>query len=162
MISVGILGALVLAAGVTVASTEDLPTFDRFPAKEYAVSTPAPVLFSSHRDARSFRTVLREGAKLGPNFAGHFTVVTWGCGTACQRLAIVDAKNGRVFFPPQLQPNAYHMVTDGSDPFQYRRDSALLIVTGAPMDREDEGIYYYRWNGKQLKQLRYVPKTWQR
>jgi hypothetical protein len=49
--------------------------------------------------ASHFRTVLREGAREGANFAGHFAVVTWGCGTSCQSLAIVDVRSGRVFFP---------------------------------------------------------------
>jgi hypothetical protein len=125
------------------------------------VSKPAPVRLGS-RDARTFRTFLGDGAKKGPNFAGHFTVVTWGCGTACLRLAIVDARSGRVSFPPQLQPNSYQMVTDESEPFQYRRDSDLLIVTGAPMDGDKEGVFYYRWTARQLKELRYVSKTWRR
>jgi len=32
---------------------------------------------------REYRTMLRKGAKKGPNFASHFTVVQWGCGTQC-------------------------------------------------------------------------------
>ena len=46
--------------------------------------------------ARRLRTMLRIGAASGPNFAGHYTPVTWGCGVACQEFAIVDAKSGRV------------------------------------------------------------------
>lgn len=158
---VAIFGILFLAATGALGSSKDLPQFDQYQVNLFA-SKPMAVRLKSHRDGPTFRTILREGAKVGPNFAGHFTIVTWGCGTACQRLAIVDAKNGQVFFPPQLQPNAYHTVTDGADPFQYRQDSELLIVTGTPMDREKEGIYYYRWNGKYLKQLRYIAKTWPR
>src|SRR5438105_1150903 len=31
----------------------------------------------------------------GPNFAGHYTVVTWGCGTECQMHAILDGRTGQ-------------------------------------------------------------------
>jgi hypothetical protein len=41
-----------------------------------------------------FRTRIRKGAPDGPNYAGHYTVITWGCGVECQMHAIVDAKTG--------------------------------------------------------------------
>jgi hypothetical protein len=44
-----------------------------------------------------YRTRLRDGAKKGPNFADHFTLVAWGCGSSCQEWAIVDARTGQVF-----------------------------------------------------------------
>src|SRR5437763_667802 len=56
------------------------------------------------------------GASKGPNFAGHYTAVTWGWGTECQTLAIVDARTGRVYFAPSpLRLGA-----------EYRRDSSLI------------------------------------
>ena len=153
---------IITAALSCVATARDLPTFDQFRVAEIYRGRPANVRLGGHPDAKKFRTVLREGARTGPNFAGHYTVVTFGCGTACQRLMIVDAKSGSVFFPPQTQPNSYFMVTDESPPFQFRVDSELLILTGAPMDKENEGVYYYRWTGQALRQLAYVPRSWQR
>jgi hypothetical protein len=44
-----------------------------------------------------YQTRLREGAKKGPNFAGYFTLVSWGCGSSCQEWAVIDARTGRVF-----------------------------------------------------------------
>lgn len=107
--------------------------------------------------------MLREGAKAGPNFAGHYTIVSWGCGTACIEVAIVDATNGHVFFPAQLQPLAYQAVTDSTPDMQYQIGSRLLIVAGSPMDREDNiGIHYFTWNGRALREVLYVPKVWPR
>jgi hypothetical protein len=137
------------------------PTFEQYPAVVSSITVPAKVRLESHPKARTYRTVLRGGAKEGPNFAGHYTIVTWGCGTACQEVGIVDAKNGEVFFPRQLQPNAYQAVTDETPPFQYRLDSKLLVVAGSPLDRDDNiGIHYFLWTGRNLKQLLYVPKVW--
>ncbi len=146
-----------------VASDASLPTFEQFPANPSSAHAPAKVRLDSHPKARRFRTVLREGAAAGPNFAGRYTIITWGCGTACQEVGIIDATNGQVFFPRQLQPNAYDAVTDETPPFQYRLDSRLLIVAGSPLDRADNiGIHYFVWGGRSLKEVLYVPKEWQR
>ena len=32
----------------------------------------------------------------GPNYAGHYRVVVWGCGTSCAMFAVVDLRNGKV------------------------------------------------------------------
>src|SRR5882672_4908831 len=42
-----------------------------------------------------YRTAIRKAAPDGPNFAGHYTVVTWGCGTECQMHAILDGRTGQ-------------------------------------------------------------------
>ena len=52
------------------------------------------------RRDHNYRTRLREGAAEGPNFAGRYTVVIWGCGTGCAQMGVVDSKTGRVYFPP--------------------------------------------------------------
>src|SRR5258708_1266359 len=69
--------------------SEDYPV----PKCEMHEGRPAPVLLDSKR-ARSYRTVLREGAKKGPNFAGHYTIVSWGAGLGVFSMAVVDAKTG--------------------------------------------------------------------
>ncbi len=52
----------------------------------------------------------------GPRFAGHYTVVTWGCGTERRMLAIVDAgTDGVCVVPNPLRLGAV-----------YRKDSSLL------------------------------------
>jgi hypothetical protein len=70
--------------------------FRRHPVAETYEGTPAPVDLGSDPLARQFRTRLKEGAKEGPNFAGLYTIIEWGCGTNCQQVAVVDARTGRV------------------------------------------------------------------
>jgi hypothetical protein len=130
-----------------------IPRFEDHPAKEPFAGPPTAVDLSSHPKAMRFKTAITEGAARGPNFAGHYTFVTWGCGTACQELAIVDAKSGRVYFPTSLKLNAYHMVRDGTDPFRFKRDSDLLVVTGSPNDGEKLGTFYFVWRENQLKKI---------
>lgn len=65
-----------------------------------------------------YRTKLRQGTALGPNFAGHYTVVLWGCGTGCQVASVVDARTGRLSRQTLLTANGV----------QHQRNSRLLFV----------------------------------
>jgi hypothetical protein len=81
---------------VAAAQSEHLPRFEDYPVTNRFRGRVAPVLIESAAYGRMFRTRLREGSHNGPNFAGEFTVVVWGCGTSCQYVAIVDARTGRL------------------------------------------------------------------
>lgn len=151
----GILNSIVVAAATPA------PEFSRYPAVPERI--PRPKEPDVRRgSAHQYRTMIRIGAVQGPDFAGHYTLVTWGCGVACQGLAIVDARNGKVHFPKALALNAYQAVTDKTPPFDYRIDSTLLIVAGSPDDRKPAGLYYYRWTGSELQLLRYERREWPR
>jgi hypothetical protein len=80
----------------------------------------------SSGEARTYRTVIREGAKAGVNFAGHYTVVTIGCGTSCIRAVVIDRMTGKVQFTP-VGPGLGVAI---------RVDSALLIADPAGMIRD--------------------------
>jgi len=124
---------------------QKLPTFDDFLVVKIYKGIPAKVDLSSNRYAKEFRTALREGAKKGPNFAGHYTLIEWGCGSFCQNHAIVDAKNGKVFFPGKLLTMA------GVD---FKLTSSLIITD--PVNTLSVDVspisysYYYNWDGKKL------------
>ncbi len=66
------------------------PKSKDYPVKQRYVGKPAPVVLESKR-ARLYRSVLREGAKKSANFAGHYTVVAWGCGLGAMSMAVIDA-----------------------------------------------------------------------
>lgn len=53
--------------------------------------------FKSNLKAKKFITRIKEACKNGINFAGHYTLVTIGCGTACQFTILVDRKNGYIY-----------------------------------------------------------------
>lgn len=145
----------------------DQPTLARFAVRPVArdrVRAPAPPVLAS-RDSRLFRSVLRKGAAAGPNFAGHFTIVAWGCGASCTSAAIVDARNGRVTMPPILQAiSAVHVAEaagpNGFNSLGFRLDSRLLVVLGAPgEDKERDGAAMLEWDGTALRLLRFIPRN---
>lgn len=141
-----------------------VPRFEDYSVISKLIGKPTQPDVKTQARARRFRTMIRDGAAQGPNFAGHYTIVFWGCGTGCAELAIVDARNGRVFFPPDLT------YVDGTfvdfDPgetkseiptLRYRLDSRLLIVVGSPEEDETRtGVTYYEWNGKNLNKLYFI------
>ena len=90
-----------LKAGATVGPEAWMektpPRFEDFPVKKVYKGASAPVDLHSNPEAMTYRTRLREGAKHKPNFAGHYIVVDWGCGSNCQVYMLIDAISGRVF-----------------------------------------------------------------
>ena len=129
-----------------------LPNFEDYHVGEPYKGKPAIVDLRSDPDARRFRTRLRQAAAKGPNFAGHYVVVMWGCGTSCQSLTIVDSRTGKVHSP--LDPT--------SEGACFRIDSALLITD--PIDQETFDRYegklpdwlktrYWKWDGNKMIEL---------
>jgi hypothetical protein len=53
--------------------------------------------FKSNPEWKHFKTVITEEAKGKPNFAGHYWICGWGCGTECQYFVIVDCITGKIF-----------------------------------------------------------------
>ena len=94
--------ALLVIPGTAISESKPSPSnyldddFSRWPASESYTGPPAAVFIGADPQAKHFRIRLTEGAKHGPNFAGIYTVVEWGCGTNCQQVAVVDARTGRL------------------------------------------------------------------
>ena len=130
------------------------PRFEDYPAARFT-GRPAPAAISGRR-ARRYRTMIRTQAAEGPNFAGRYTVATWGCGTGCLQFAVVDARTGRVYFHPQAETVGAVSYQD-EERLQFRPDSRLFVVSGQLLGRggfEDEGKFYYEWKNNRFRLLR--------
>jgi hypothetical protein len=145
------------------------PQFAAYPAPAEKLGKPAPVDLASDPNARQYKTRLREAARAGPNFAGHFAVAGWGCGTACLQWSVVNLRTGKVRFQPKLWEVGFMSVGDERvktpavhEEFynlRFRRDSRLMIVLGAPMEDETrDGAGFYQWDGKTFTLLKFVPR----
>ena len=149
------------------------PRFQDHPVPTPRIPTPAPVVVRGNPAAQGFRTRLRTGAVDGPNFAGHYTIVAWGCGASCIDWGVVDAVNGQVSFAPDFRsvsadhvedPDSSLAPFDGVDrttlQLRFRRDSSLLIVLGIPNeDLSREGANFYRWDGHAFHSVGFVPRS---
>jgi hypothetical protein len=90
--------------------------FEDYPVPPYT-GKYAPINWKSNPHAKRFKTVITQGVHSGANFAGHYCIVEWGCGTMCQSWVIVDLITGKIF--------------DGipaSRGLDYRPNSRLLIL----------------------------------
>ncbi len=112
-------------AGASVAQKKE-PRFDDFPVAGRSSGKPSRLNLSSHAQARMFRTMLRDVAKKGANFAGHYAIGYWGCGTECLRIGIVNLRTGQAYVSPFY----------ASVGVAYRADSRLLIVAPQEQIRE--------------------------
>lgn len=65
------------------------------PVKKFE-GTPAPVNFSSNPAAKTYFTAITKSAATGSNFAGHYNLATFGCGTSCIQYAIIDSLTGNI------------------------------------------------------------------
>lgn len=112
--------------------------------------------------------MIRQGAKAKVQFAGHYTIPQWGCGTNCVQFVIVDSVSGRVYDAPfWLEGLALTWLekqsptpTELDERLDFRPDSHLLKMNGCPKE-SDCGFYDYEMvDGVGLKLLRKeVPVT---
>jgi hypothetical protein len=129
----------------------------------------APLDLRSHQLARKFRTLIREQIQdAGTNFAGHYTLASMGCGTGCSITAIVDNRDGKAFFPDEL--NGWtgivgdYKYAENEEPWTFHANSRLLRAIGrehiGPLKEEHygpSGVYYYEWKNNRLLRVKLKP-----
>jgi hypothetical protein len=138
---------------------EDGWTFQKYPARIGFTGKPAKPLLVTPLE-RSYRTQIREQAQKGPNFAGHYTLAQWGCGSPCVEFVIIDAKSGAVYDSGEKVGCANRNGLDAR--LQFRLDSQLIAATGSSginvSSKEVEcGTNYYRWDGKRINLVHFEP-----
>jgi hypothetical protein len=158
------LALAVLSTGLLAGPSEARPKFADFPVTKVYRGTPAAPKLATE-DQKMFRSRISAGAKAKVQFAGHYTVPVWGCGSGCTDYVIADSITGTIYdglYVVDL-PGAWfeeHGAAPGqraeapSDRLEYRRNSRLLKINGCPGER-DCGFYDYEMvDGKGLKLLR--------
>ena len=155
---------LLFLAFSSISFAQSTPTLAQYAVRVEKIKN-VKVNLRSHKDANMFRTNLRNAAKEGVNFAGHYILTTWGCGTNCSQSAIIDARNGRVFFPDELAGAGFGFcdLPDETEPTVYKANSRLLVLSGhkgGDLELENGrcGIYYLEWTGTKFKQVKFVEK----
>jgi hypothetical protein len=157
--------------------TSRLPRFEDYPVTELFKGTPAaPIIETSLQ--RMYRTRIREGAtkgwgvfrdgkeQPGPNFAGHYLIIQWGCGTACLMMVVVDALTGRIYYLPlsvgELGNQRIGVPWFGYSPAEldFRVTSSLFTMNACPDQSTNPNAscysYYYLWRNNEWSLLRRV------
>lgn len=76
-------------------------SFNDFKVDTNEKKQKAPIDFTSNKNALNFKTrLIDEYDSEEPNFAGHYSFVFWGCGTACQSSLLIDRNTGKIYDSP--------------------------------------------------------------
>jgi hypothetical protein len=136
------------------------PRFESYPAS-FSQPRRSPKLdLSSHPIARKYRTVLRREISEGVNYAGHYRLAVWGCGSSCAMFAVVNLRTGKVITASDVQTvSGYRLMADEFLPdeaseywgFRFTKNSRLLVLMGI-LDEEEsrQGAFYFVLNHDRL------------
>jgi len=142
----------------------NFPRFEDFPVTGSWGHARA-ILKLTTPSERMFRTNLENAAKEPPNFAGHYRIAYWGCGSNCSAGAMIDLQTGYVFPLPLAKAGgtgwerwimctaAFEGATD-----EFHPDSRLMIVRcglnySERMRKNVPDTYYFLLDGDRFRQL---------
>jgi hypothetical protein len=171
---------IVVLIAMGLASAQQLPRFEDYPVGQIFKGTPAAPILDTH-EKRLYRTRIREGVakglgvsrdgkedQPGANFAGHYVIVEWQCGSPCGMMAMVDAVSGKVYDLPLSKDLRLPDIMPG-DPGQcpqweyamleFRQNSRLMTVAANPDPLKEKGNYkhYFLWENERWRLVRRVP-----
>ena len=132
------------------------PSFTDYRVKQIYKGKPAKPVLS--KDQQAYRSRIREGAKAGVQFAGHYSVPRFGCGSGCTIFYVVDSIKGRVYQGLAVSdlPSAWMQQNhrDNIEQIEFHPNSRLLKINGCPSET-DCGFYDYEMvDGAGLKLVR--------
>jgi hypothetical protein len=155
----------------------EVPRFDDHLVPESFAGTPASPIFATP-EQRRYRTRIRNGVLMGsdawigssrnfeksnrPNFAGHYFIIRWGCGSQCVMMATVDAKTGIIYGPPLAgEGSELYVPLDNLSKMEvdFRPNSSLVILRNACRDFKNRlscGRYYFNWTENQFSLIKFI------
>ena len=140
--------------GVFPLKTVQAFKFEQFPANVAVTSAIAKPILTT-KLAKQYKTVITLSMAEPANFAGHYRVVTWGCGTDCRGFAILNKLSGVAYTLPGVEYVAGIMGNE-EERLDFKSDSRLFVISGLVND-ETEGKFYYLWERERLKLLAKMP-----
>jgi hypothetical protein len=107
-------------------------SFDDFKVSTINNKNKAKLDLSSNKDARYFRTRLRNEYEADTsNFGGHYTFIDWGCGSPCQNSLLIDRQTGKIYDSPEASLG-----------YEYYPDSRMLLVNPPDTSGFYDDCYY--------------------
>ena len=120
------------------------PKFSDYRVKNIYRGRPARAIIT--KEFREIRTVIRKGAGSDVEFAGHYTVPRWGCGTDCNGFVIVDSISGKVYKGFGVAGLPFKWLEqhggDEMDRMEFHPNSRLLKINACP-NEANCGLYDY-------------------
>jgi hypothetical protein len=132
----------------------DTPRFKDYPVQRIFKGKPAkPWLTAENR--QYYSAYYESAAEKGVSFAGHYAIVTRGCGSACVTPDILDLQTGKTVKVP-FSISGWRAYHDAFEPIETRPNSRLIVFLGARNESLPLGYHYYVLENGKLKFLRTV------
>lgn len=150
-----------MAAVLGTGSQQPLPRVQDYPAGKSKIKSQVKLRLNTH-NKKLFKTRLLEAAKEPPDFAGHYKIAGWGCGSVCAGGALIDLKNGDIFplpFAGNGRDSEYWIFAGGpmdKKYIEYQVKSRLLVIRRLESDDHAPDDFYFLWNGRNFRQIRHI------
>ena len=149
---------LIILLTISLVSCQDRPKKDVESSRAIPMSSEitdkADIDFKSNPMAERYRTVITEKYnEFEVNFASHYIITTWGCGSGCVTGVMVDIRDGIVYSMPEDKE------WGGNGTYiESKKESKLLItvaVAQGPSGEIEEIRKYWDWN-EDLKKFKFI------
>ena len=127
------------------------PIFSDYKVSPISLTKYPKIDLKSNPLGTEYKTYIIATDAKKPNFAGKYSIVTWGCGTACQSGVIIDRESGKIL--SQLP-----ITLEGG--FDSNIDSNLVIFNPFNIELADKQktssptiSHYYTWDGKAFQSI---------
>jgi hypothetical protein len=151
--------ALATATPAQAKTKERAPRFADYPVTKLSdIPVAKPKIPKNWDEDPRLRFQDSVGDGRRPNFAGHYYVATWGCGTTCVWGGIVEAKSGRIVELPSV--SGWFDTHDKFEAIDFRHNSGLLVLSGARNEeKRDMGRHYYVLQNGKLRWLKTIKSS---
>lgn len=159
--------ALLLASALVLTAQSPLPRFENLPAPT-DWKGPVVVPNLTTRSERMFQSRLLQASREPANFAGHYRITYWGCGSECAAGAAIDLKTGDVLPLPLAKANGRgweRWITcpasfEGTGD-EFHLDSRLMIVRcglnfDEQLQRNVPDVYYFVLEDQRFRELAHL------
>lgn len=149
----GILRGLLAVAcvvGAMGAVGDERYKFEAYPASAVATKAVSKIDWKSNKDLASYwkaKEAVEATVGKKPDFAGHFVVTSYGCGSGCTASAFVDVNNGKVYKAPMNETSTQDGAHKATSNIIFMSD--YRYVNGGPQMMETPGVVL--WNEKTSK-----------
>ena len=106
----GLLGCVAMIGAITGSSVSAQPSQALPMDRIYRGPIVLPDFKGRDKAFSNYRTRISDEIKTGPNFAGHYALVSIGCGTSCRFAFVADVATGQVYDFPYGGEENYDMV----------------------------------------------------
>lgn len=136
--------------------SDKLPAFADYAVREESV-LELPKLKLNNEFSRMFKTRLGNGLHGKPiDFAGHYVLVTIGCGNGCLYGGYIDVDTGQATELPfsVSSPGLFRE----RDPIEHKADSRLLVISGNLNEADGPAMrYFFALQDNKLEPICYTP-----